>query len=163
VDERGALLGVGGCVDTRGLAADSAPDTSEPELVHSSLSAPEGGGSDSPVALGPAGPADFREQCGDGLVTTDYRASLGRRCGLWLAESQCPCVLQLNVGSSPLPLATTVGCDQVGGKRARAAGVRSAMMWRMSARCQLDLPSCLLAVSTRSCSAQADSAVCSKA
>jgi len=25
VDERGALLGVGGCVDTRGLAADSAP------------------------------------------------------------------------------------------------------------------------------------------
>ena len=131
MDGRGALLGVGGyCVDTRGLAvavAAAAADrfatgyTSKPELVHLSLSALEGRGSDSPVALRPAGPADFREQCGAG---TDYRLPSDACAGAVGCGSQCPCVLQLNVGSSPLPLATTVARDQVG---TRARGPRGSV------------------------------------
>jgi hypothetical protein len=143
--ERGALLGVGGCVDTRGLAAQRLPIrhrsyTSKPELVHLSLSISAEAGrqrfAGAARALRPAGPADFHGAV-RGLTTAR------RRCG-----SQCPCVLQLNVGSPTLPSAT-VGCDQ--GWRTRA---RVRQQWcgacpglTASRRPLSDHPSCLLCLS----------------
>jgi hypothetical protein len=120
--ERGALLGVGGCVDTRGLAEQRLPIrhrsyTSKPELVHLSLSLSAEAGrqrfAGAARALRPAGPADFHGAV-RGLTTETalwltvpvcFTAQRGLaappvgHCWVWSSNDVAPVLVWLLVGA----------------------------------------------------------------